>query len=71
MNTEKQLESLPWNIVTRNLHGHALLRKKIWEKITKLEKHLKHFPTGTVQVLENIAAIQARLREEMMEAKAA
>ncbi|HEY0258015.1 MAG TPA: HPF/RaiA family ribosome-associated protein [Candidatus Methylacidiphilales bacterium] len=40
--------SLPWNIVTRNLHGHEQLHKKILEKIGKLERHLKHFPPGTV-----------------------
>ena len=42
--------TLPWNLVTKNLHGHELLRKKILEKITKLERHLKHFPPGTVHL---------------------
>ena len=41
---------LPWNLVTKNLHGHELLRKKLHEKITRLEKHLKHFPPGTVHL---------------------
>ena len=39
-----------WNLVTKNLHGHELLRKKIHEKITRLEKHLKHFPPDTVHL---------------------
>jgi len=42
--------SLPWNLVTKNLHGHELLRKKLHEKITKLDKHLEHFPPGTVHL---------------------
>ncbi|HEY9173074.1 MAG TPA: HPF/RaiA family ribosome-associated protein [Verrucomicrobiae bacterium] len=39
-----------WNLVTRNLHGHELLRKKLRQKITKLEKHLKHFPPDAVHL---------------------
>jgi len=41
---------LNWNVVTKNLHGHELLRKKLNEKIAKLEKHLKHFPPDTVHL---------------------
>jgi ribosomal subunit interface protein len=41
---------IAWNIVTRNLHGHEPLRKKLNEKIAKLEKHLKHFPPDTVHL---------------------
>jgi RNA polymerase sigma factor (sigma-70 family) len=48
--TTTQSTSFPWNLVTKNLHGHELLRKKLHEKITKLEKHLKHFPPGTVHL---------------------
>ncbi|HUA66672.1 MAG TPA: HPF/RaiA family ribosome-associated protein [Alphaproteobacteria bacterium] len=44
------LKELPWNLVTKNLHGHELLRKKLREKISKLEKHLKHFPADTVHL---------------------
>ena len=44
------LKELPWNLVTKNLHGHELLRKKLREKISKIEKHLKHFPAGTVHL---------------------
>ena len=44
------LKELPWNLVTKNLHGHELLRKKLREKISKLEKHLNHFPAGTVHL---------------------
>jgi ribosomal subunit interface protein len=42
--------TLLWNIVTKNLPGHGLLQKKIRVKITKLEKHLVHFPDGTVHL---------------------
>jgi ribosomal subunit interface protein len=42
--------TLKWNLVTKNLHGHALLRKKLRQKIAKLEKHLKHFPPDAVHL---------------------
>ena len=44
------LTPLPWNLVTKNLHGHELLRKKLHQKITKLEKHLKHFPPDSIHL---------------------
>lgn len=44
------LKELPWNLVTKNLHGHELLRKKLREKISKLEKYLNHFPADTVHL---------------------
>lgn len=28
-------EELPWNLVTKNLRGHELLRKKLRQKISK------------------------------------
>jgi ribosomal subunit interface protein len=42
--------TLKWNLVTKHLHGHELLRKKLRQKITKLEKHLKHFPPDAVHL---------------------
>jgi len=45
-----QFTELPWNLVTKNLHGHEMLRKKLREKIFKLEKHLTHFPADTVHL---------------------
>lgn len=50
MKDTAKLKMLPWNLVTKNLHGHELLRKKLHQKITKLEKHLKHFPAHTVHL---------------------
>ena len=44
------LSTFQWSIVTRNLHGHEMLRKQIQEKVGKLEKHLKHFPLDTVHL---------------------
>lgn len=44
------LSTFQWSIVTRNLHGHEMLRKQIQEKVGKLEKHLKHFPPDTVHL---------------------
>jgi ribosomal subunit interface protein len=45
-----KLSTLPWNLVTKNLHGHQMLRKQIRDKIAKFEKHLVHFPDGTVHL---------------------
>ena len=45
------LTTLPWNLVTKNLQVDGLLRKKLRQKITKLEKHLKHFPPDAVHLL--------------------
>ena len=42
--------TIKWNLVTKNLHGHELLRKKLRQKIAKLEKHLQHFPPDTVHL---------------------
>src|SRR5690242_17519506 len=42
------LKELPWNLVTKNLHGHELLRKKLRQNISKLERHLQYFPADTV-----------------------
>ena len=50
MKDTAKLKMFPWNLVTKNLHGHELLRKKLHQKITKLEKHLKHFPAHTVHL---------------------
>src|SRR5437016_2173931 len=54
--TTTQPASHPWNLVTKYLHGHELLREKLREKIHKLETHLKHFPPGTVHLQICLAA---------------
>jgi ribosomal subunit interface protein len=54
--------NLAWNVVTKNLHGHELLRKKLHEKIGKLEKHLTHFPPDAVHL--NIALERHPRKEE-------
>lgn len=36
--------------MTRHLHGHPLLRKKLRQKIAKLERHLVHFPPDAVHL---------------------
>jgi ribosomal subunit interface protein len=43
-------EAINWNIVTKNLEEDPLLRKKLREKITKLEKHLKNVPPDAVHL---------------------
>src|SRR5436190_7050042 len=54
--TTTQPASHPWNLVTKNRHGHELLREKLREKIHKLETHLKHFPPGAVHLQIRLAA---------------
>lgn len=49
--SKTEIRTIPWNIVTKNLHGHILLRKKIHQKISKLARHLQHFPPDTVHLL--------------------
>ena len=44
------LTTLPWNLATKNFHGHDQLRRKIRQKISKLERHLVHFPDRTVHL---------------------
>ena len=44
------MSTLPWNLATKDLHGHELLRKKLEEKIKKLEKHLQHYPAGSLHL---------------------
>lgn len=50
MNTANATPTIPWNLVTQNLHGHELLRKKIRQKLGKLARHLKHFPPDAVHL---------------------
>ena len=44
------MSTLSWNLATKDLHGHELLRKKLEEKIKKLEKHLRHYPAGSLHL---------------------
>lgn len=41
---------IAWNLVTRNLHGHPLLRKRIRQKIAKFERHLVHYPLESLHL---------------------
>src|SRR5437879_898850 len=45
-----QRTSIPWNLFTKNIVEDEFLRKKLNGKIAKLEKHLSHFPPGTVHL---------------------
>jgi ribosomal subunit interface protein len=44
------MSTLSWNLATKDLHGHELLRNKLEEKIKKLEKHLQHYPAGSLHL---------------------
>ncbi len=41
---------ITWNIVTENVREDDFLRKKLRQKIGKLERHLRHFPPDTVHL---------------------
>jgi len=45
---------LKWTLVTRGMRPHGQLRRKLQEKITKLESHLEHFPGDAVQLQVNL-----------------
>lgn len=51
LQVKTQTFTIPWNLVTRDLHGHELLRKKLVQKIGKLTRHLRRFPPDTVHLL--------------------
>jgi hypothetical protein len=42
------MSTLPWNVATKDLDGHELLRKKLKEKIKKPETRMKYCPAGAV-----------------------
>ena len=44
------MSTLSWNLATKDLHGHELLRNKLEEKIKKLEKHLQRYPAGSLHL---------------------
>ncbi len=46
----KTPNSLPWNLLTKNVNGHEQLQSKIRQKISKLETHLQHFPPDSVHL---------------------
>jgi ribosome-associated translation inhibitor RaiA len=42
--------TLKWTLVTKRMRPHGLLRKKLQEKFSKLEKHITHFPEDAVHL---------------------
>ena len=42
--------SFPWNVVARNFSPSPLLQAKLRQKISKLERHLAHFPPDAVHL---------------------
>ena len=46
--------TLAWNLVSKHIHPHDQLQRKIREKISKLEQHLQHFPPDAVHLLINL-----------------
>jgi len=45
---------LNWNLMTKGMRPHGQLRKKLDEKINKLETHLEHFPADATSLQVNL-----------------
>jgi ribosomal subunit interface protein len=48
--TPRMAERFRWNIVTREVHGHPLLRQRLRRAIARLERHLQAFPPDAVHL---------------------
>lgn len=48
--TPESLVPFTWNLVTRNLIGHPLLRKQLSRRVTALGKLLRHYPPDGVHL---------------------
>ena len=45
---------LNWTLVTKRMRPHAQMKNKLEEKISKLEKHIEHFPSDAVRLQVNL-----------------
>lgn len=45
-----QVVPFTWNLVTRNLHGHPLLRKQLYRRLQGLGRHLRDYPPDGVHL---------------------
>ncbi len=45
---------LNWTLVTKRMRPHAQMKNKLDEKISKLEKHIEHFPSDAVRLQVNL-----------------
>lgn len=46
--------NLKWALFTKNMHPHGQLRRKLQQKVQKLETHLAHFPPDAVHLQVNL-----------------
>lgn len=46
--------NLRWALFTKNMHPHGQLRRKLQQKVRKLESHLAHFPPDAVHLQVNL-----------------
>jgi ribosomal subunit interface protein len=49
--------SVNWTLVSKRMRPHGQLRKKLEQKIQKLEKHIEHFPPDAVHLHVQIEAL--------------
>jgi RNA polymerase sigma factor (sigma-70 family) len=42
--------SFSWNIVTKGFHAHGQVKQKVRSALSKLERHLEHFPSDAVHL---------------------
>jgi len=57
--------TLKWALVTKRMRPHGQMRKKLQEKINKLEMHLVHFPADAVHLQVHL---EQRSKKELFEA---
>ena len=42
--------SFSWNIVTKGFHAHEQVHQKVRSALSKLERHLEHFPSDALHL---------------------
>ncbi len=51
---ESELMNLKWTLVTKRMRPHDQIKQKLQDKISKLEKHIEHFPSDAVHLQVNL-----------------
>lgn len=65
MSSSPTTVTIPWNRVSPNLPGHALLRKKIRQKLGKLAHRARVVPVQKLESLSHRRGYDARARQEL------
>lgn len=57
--------TLKWNLITKGMRPHYQIRRKLAEKVGKLETHLAHFPADAVHLQ---VVLEKNVRKDQFEA---